>query len=145
MPIIVRDACEACFDAHKDDCSGFVRAVAASLGVTLQGLADDIVVTIRTDPGWRQLPDGNAAAQSAEAGRLVIAGLKGSEQAHPDPHGHVAVVVDGPVERDACPTAYWGSLGGKPGKALTINFAWTVDDRDHVTYAEHDVAAPGTE
>ena len=55
MPIIVRDACEACFDAHKDDCSGFVRAVAASLGVTLQGLADDIVVTIRTDPGWRQL------------------------------------------------------------------------------------------
>jgi hypothetical protein len=141
----VRDACEACFDVHKDDCSGFARAVAASVNVTLQGLADDIVVTIRTDPAWRRLPDGIAAAWSAEAGSLVIAGLMGTEQAHPDSHGHVVVVVGGPMAQGAYPTAYWGSLGGPPGRGLTINWAWTEDDRDQVTYAEHAVSMPATE
>lgn len=139
VPDRVRDACEACFEAHKADCSGFARAVADRLSVTLQGLADQIVATLRTGQGWTPLPDGVAAAQSARAGKFVMAGLKGSEQAHPDPHGHVVVVVDGPLARNAYPSAYWGKLGGTGEKDTTINWAWVAADRDRITYAVHDL------
>jgi hypothetical protein len=139
----VREACEACFEAHKDDCSGFARAVATELGVPLQGFADQIVETLRAGEGWTSLPDGVAAAKSAAEGKLVMAGLKGSEQAHPDAHGHVVVIVDGPLAHGAYPTAYWGKLGGTGAQDKTINWAWTVEDRDRVSYAAHDVKRVG--
>jgi hypothetical protein len=135
----VREACEACFEEHKDDSSGFARAVASHLGVPLQDLADEIVETIRTGQGWVPLPNGAAAAKSAHNGKLVLAGLKGSEQAHPAPQGFVAVVVDGPLAHNAYPSAYWGKLGGTGAKDKTINWAWAPEDRDHVSYAEHDI------
>ena len=34
-PDRVRDACEANFEAHQRDCSGFVKAVATDLGVSI--------------------------------------------------------------------------------------------------------------
>jgi hypothetical protein len=139
MPDPVTQACEACFDEHKSDCSGFARAVAEQVGVTLTGLADQIVDTIRGGGDWRPLADGVAAAASAHNGKLVIAGLKGSEQTNPDPHGHVVVVVDGPLARGTYPSAYWGKLGGVGAKDQTINFAWNAGDRDRVSYAEHDI------
>jgi hypothetical protein len=103
----VKAACDACFDDHKGDCSGFARAVASRLGVPLQGLADQIVETLRSGTGWTPLSDGVEARASARAGKLVVAGLKGSEQTHPDPHGHVVVVVDGDLAHNAYPHAYW--------------------------------------
>jgi hypothetical protein len=139
VPDRVRDACEACFDAHKTDCSGFARAVANQVGVNLQGLADEIVETIRADQSWTALPNGIVAAQSAQDGKLVLAGLKGSEQANPDLHGHVVVVVDGPLAHNVYPSGYWGKLGGIGEKNKTINWAWTEEDRDRVSYAEHNV------
>ena len=95
MPESVKDACEACFAAHANDCSGFVRAVGTRLGVTITGLANDIVDTIGDSPEWTVLDDGIAAAAQAAAGKLVVGGLRGDEQAHPDEHGHVVVVVAG--------------------------------------------------
>jgi hypothetical protein len=135
----VKEACEACFDAHAGDCSGFVRAVTSQLGVQLHGLANEIVDTIRDGDDWTPLSDGIAAAQAAAAGKLVIGGLKGSEQGRPDPHGHVVVVVTGPLAHDAYPSAYWGRLGGTGDKDKTINWAWNAEDRDKVSYAEHDL------
>ena len=135
----VKEACEACFEAHASDCSGFARAVSDHLGVQLHGLANDIVDTIRGGNGWRPLRDGRAAAKSAAAGKLVIGGLKGSEQANPDQHGHVVVVVDGPLARDTYPSAYWGRLGGGGAEDKTVNWAWRAQDRDRVSYAEHDI------
>jgi len=135
----VRDACEVCFDAHKADCSGFARTVAKELGITLDGLADQIVDTLRMGQRWTPLPDGAAAAESAAKGKLVIGGLKGSEQTHPEPHGHVVVVVDGPLNREKYPTAYWGKLNGIGKKHETINWAWAPEDRDKVSYAEHEI------
>jgi hypothetical protein len=70
-----------------------------------------------------------------------MAGLKGSEQAHPDQHGHVVIVVDGSLAHDAYPSAYWGGLGGQPGRNQTLNFAWTVADRDRISYAEHGLSS----
>jgi len=107
----VKDACEACFEAHANDCSGFARAVAGELEVQLHGLANE------------------------------IGGLKGSEQTHPDPHGHVVVVVAGPLDptHHAYPKAYWGKLGGRGAKNQWTNWAWNEGDRDRVSYAQHDI------
>jgi hypothetical protein len=75
--------------------------------------------------------------KAASAGKLVMAGLKGSEQAHPDLHGHVVVVVDGTP--DPYPRAYWGRLGGSGEKDTSIRWAWTAQDRDRVSYSEHNI------
>jgi len=137
----VKEACEACFNAHANDCSGFARAVSSQLGVQLHGLADDIVNTIRDGNDWRPLRNGIGAAESAAAGKLVIGGLKGSEQSNPDPHGHVVVVVAGPLDptHEAYPKAYWGKLGGSGTKNQWTNWAWRAEDRDRVSFAEHDI------
>jgi N-acetylmuramoyl-L-alanine amidase len=134
----VRQACEASFAKHQNDCSAFAREVAEQLGVRLEGSANNIVETLRTGEGWATLRDGAAAANSAHSGKLVIAGLHGSEQVHPSEHGHVVVVVDGPME-GRYPHAYWGRLGGNGERDKTINFAWELGDRDRITYAEHDI------
>lgn len=142
MPDRVKDACDQCFAANADDCSAFARAVAARLGVGLNGLANQIVDTIRNSPDWRVLADGAAAEQEAAAGKLVLGGLRGDKQEHPEPHGHVVVVVAGlPLNRGKYPFAYWGRLGGGGKKDETVNWAWTAGDRDQVTYAAHDLAA----
>ena len=136
----VVEACKANFAAHSKDCSGFARAVAEALGVALAGDANQIADTMRAGAdGWRPLADGVAAAAAA-ADQLVIGGLRGDAQAKPDPHGHVVVVVPGPLNRGRYPSAYWGSLGGIPAEDQTINFAWTEQDRDKVAYAAHPLA-----
>ena len=135
----IKQACTQEYDAHKGDCSAFVRAVGDGLKVKIQGQADDIVKTLRAGGSWTKLPDGPTAAARAKAGKLVVAGLRGDEQAEHSNHGHVVVVVDGPLAHGQDPSAYWGSLAGQPGKFQTINWAWTQQDRDKVTYAEHDL------
>jgi hypothetical protein len=122
------DTCEAHFDAYSHDCSGFLKAVAGSLGIVITGMADDIVDAIRTAP-WTPLPDGVAAKAQADQGFFVVGGLKDT------PHGHVVVVVQGPLAHGKYPTGYWGRLGATGMKNATINFAWNVADRDKVSYA----------
>ena len=133
------DACEAEWDVHQSDCSGFARAVAARLGVTLTGMANDIVGEIAAAP-WSPVADGPTAAAQAAQGRLVIAGLRGADQQVPDAHGHVVVVVQGPLAHGLYPTAYWGQLGGVGKKDMTLNWAWREGDRDHVVYGAIDTA-----
>ena len=133
------DACEAEWDAHKNDCSGFAKAVATRLGVTLTGMANDIVGEIQVSP-WSLVADGPAAADAAARGRLVIAGMKGADQTVPNPHGHVVVVVQGALAHGLYPAAYWGQLGGVGKKDTTLNWAWTAADRDRVVYGVVDTA-----
>jgi cell wall-associated NlpC family hydrolase len=124
----VVEACEEHWGAYKSDCSGFVRAVARELGVTLSGQANDIVDQMETGP-WSELANGLEARDKATTGYFVLAALED------DPHGHVAVVVPGELNRGKYPTAYWGSLGSTGRKAATINWCWDRTDRDKVTYA----------
>jgi hypothetical protein len=134
----VKAACEANYAAHINDCSGFAKAVSASLRVPLAGLADDIVETLRAGGDWAPVAGGVAAEAAAAAGLLVLAGLKGDEQAVHNPHGHVVVVVAGtPLAHGLYPYAYWGSEGGPPGRNQTLNYAWIVQDRDNISYASH--------
>jgi hypothetical protein len=131
------DACEAEWDAHQSDCSGFAKAVAVRLGVALTGMANDIVGEIQQAP-WTPVADGPTAATEAMQGRLVIAGLKGADQQVPDPHGHVVVVVQGPLAHGLYPTAYWGQLGGVGKKDTGLNWAWREGDRDNIVYGAID-------
>ena len=131
------DVCEDEWPANKGDCSGFVKDVAAALGVSLSGQANDIVDQI-AGPGWTKLNDGKAAKQAADEGKFVIGGLKGSDQQTPSAHGHVVVVVSGPLAKDQYPTAYWGTLGGTGERAKTTNWAWKAIDRDSVRYSFQD-------
>ena len=128
------DTCEANFDANADNCSGFVKAVSADLSVTLTGLADDIVTQIQA-ADWQQLADGIEAKAKADAGWLVVGGLQGGENVPPQSHGHVVIVVSGPLAHDLYPSAYWGKLGSKGKKNTTINWAWNTDSLDKVIYA----------
>ena len=127
------NACEAKFEANKADCSGFAKAVAGDLRITLlSGVANDIVDEIQNAP-WTVLADGIAAKTQADAGFFVIGAKKD------DPHGHVVVVVQGPLDgtHQKYPRAYWGSLAGKPSVIPdnTVNYAWSATERDQVIYA----------
>src|SRR5689334_3767355 len=97
------DIISACKQARKvaanvDHCNMFVIDVAARCGVALHGNADQILDQI-TGPGWRQLGNGGAAAAAAVAGGdLVIGGM--TSEALGGAHGHVVIVVEGPLNRD---------------------------------------------
>ncbi len=127
------NACEAAFEANKDDCNKFVKAVAAKFDIQITGNANAITDAIQ-GAGWTQLADGAAAAAKAADGHLVIGGLKGADQATPSDHGHVVVVVKGDLEHDKYPKAYWGRLGGTGSKNEGVNWAWRKTDRDNIKY-----------
>lgn len=127
-------ACERHWDEHQGNCSGFVKAVASDLGVSLTGQANDIIDQINEN-GWA-IDSGQEARDWAEAGYLVVAGLKAQ------PNGHVVVVVPGPLAQGKYPTAYWGRLGGSGKKKTTINWSWNATDRDKVIYRGTLIAVP---
>ncbi|MVN22448.1 hypothetical protein GO621_12990 [Mucilaginibacter sp. HMF7410] len=128
--------CEACFNANSNNCSGFAKAVAAAFKVILTGQADDIVNQIQS-PVWTQLTGGIEAKDKADHGFLVIAGLKGNEHIPAQSHGHVAVVVSGPLDavHHQYPMGYWGQLGGVGQKDQPLTHSWNQESRDKVIYA----------
>lgn len=125
----ITEVCESDWAAYKGDCSGFVKAVAADLGIQLTGLANDIVDQIGRSPWVSLKKDGVAAKSRADAGFFVIGGLKVAGG-----HGHVVVITPGPLAFSKYPTGYWGRLDGTGKKNTTINFAWK-EDRDKVVYS----------
>jgi hypothetical protein len=128
------DTCESKFDASSDNCSGFVKEVSSAFSVVLDGQADDIVEQIQAN-GWTLLNDGVDAKDKADNGWLVVGGLKGADNEPAQSHGHVVIVVSGPLAHDLYPSAYWGKLGSVGKKDQTINWAWNNTSRDKVIYA----------
>jgi hypothetical protein len=134
----VIDTCEAVWEANKADCNAFAKAVARKYNVTLSGQANDIVDQI-SGSGWEKITSGPKAAEAAAAGKLVIGALKGSDMTPPEAHGHVVVVVQGPLAHGKYPSAYWGKLGGVGEKNKTINYAWKASDRDKVIFGARSI------
>ncbi len=126
--IKVIELCEKHWESNKKNCSGFIKAVAKELTITVHGQANDIVDAIQK-PLWKTIESGLQAQLHAANGMFVVAGLKS------DPHGHVVVIVDGQLSHGKYPSAYWGSLGGVPKKNTTINWSWNKADRDKVIYS----------
>lgn len=135
-----RDIIAVCQDGitrFPNDCAGFVRSIANASGVLLFGNANAIVLNLGAG---RRLHDGVAAQRAAAAGELVIGGVQESG------HGHVVVVVDGPMNRGRYPYAFWGqyhgltisrettNVGFTRGHG-TINYAFNAATRDSVQYA----------
>ena len=120
--------CEKHWGKNQKNCSGFVKDIASEIGVNVTGQANDIIDQL-AGSGWIKCKDGIEARQKAIEGNFVVGGLKAT------PHGHVVVVVRGPLSHGKYPTAYWGSSGGVGKKNTTINWSWNKTDRDLVTYA----------
>jgi hypothetical protein len=141
-PQHIIDVCEANWDANKNDCNHFVKAVADALGVTLfssSDNADAIVDKLGNAPGWSLIPstmDLSTVETDASAGQLIIAGLKSGDFNPPRNNGHVVVVVKGDDSaHPGFPLAYWGKLGGIGAKASSIRNSFIPDvDLPNVKY-----------
>ena len=91
-------ACNRAFESedNRANCSGFIKAVAADLGITVgllgKGQANDIYSEIQNPP-WISFGSGHdgavRAAYAAREGFFVVAAWKNS-----DGNGHVAVITD---------------------------------------------------
>lgn len=132
----VLDAARLHFEAYANNCSGFVRAVAGTLGVGagMSGNADSQIDHMRSS--WQTLSREEAIERAAQ-GAFVVAGLRSDEHASPRTHGHVAVVVPGELYRGTYPRVWSGSLGGIAGRSegdRSVGQIWRVDDRDRVQY-----------
>ncbi len=106
---------------HRNDCSGFVRAVALDMAVPLHGRASATVNNGDADPGWTKLgSDPAKASQMVAQGQFVVAGKKEV--------GHQRVVVVTPGEGPhQMAIGYWRRLGGVgfKNKNKGLDFAWT--------------------
>jgi hypothetical protein len=109
-------SCQRQLPAYPNDCSGFAKAVAHDCGVLLAGDANRIVFLLSTGMPMASGRDARAAAAS---GLLVLAGLEGRG------HGHVVVIVDGPLNRDGHPYAFWGQYHGIRANGVELNVGFT--------------------
>ncbi len=130
---------------NTNNCSGFVKSVAAKLGVPLPATADADGIADAVSAGWNKLKSGLEAARSAGTGHLVLAVLKGADHNPPRHHGHVGVVVAGPLYRDAYPKLWCGSLGGQAQSQgdKSVGEVWNRADRDSVAYYEYTATVCG--
>ena len=136
------DSCEACWEEsflpgtqNRNNCSGFVKAVAKKLGVPLDETANADGIVDAISPRWKKLGSGQEAAQKAAMGVLVIAGLKGADHTPARNNGHVAIVVDGPLYKGVYPLCWCGSIGGAQSKGdKSAGEIWSRADRDNVAY-----------
>jgi hypothetical protein len=106
------------------DCSGFVIAAAAKLGITLPNVQADALLGV-LDATWEKLgtgPGGLARAREAAAsGRFVIVGASSLELK--DSNGHVAVVLD--REEQGWPVLFGGgSPGARSEGTKGLNFVF---------------------
>lgn len=122
----IKTLCETEWDQWKHDCSGFLKAVAGDLGVTLSGDANAIIDTM-SQGAWIQVgSDSDKAVNYAGMGYLVVAGLKATH------HGHVVIIMPG--QSKPYPLGYWGRFGGTGRKNTAINFSWKHADLANVQY-----------
>jgi hypothetical protein len=156
----ISELCKKYYDTYDDNCSGFVKAVADDLKISLTGQADDIVATI--DTRWLTIPSGRDAAAYALEGYLVLVGLKAAdhnEYDHKVTHGHIAIVAPGPLYNGKYPVVWCGGgIYGRSEGTKSVGEVWSnklkskdgkvefkTADRDKVIYRRYAVStAPAT-
>lgn len=142
-------ACTDCWDKefikglkNSKNCSGFVKAVAAKLGVALPqtGNADAIIDAIKD---WTQLKSGIEALREAASGKFVLVGLKAAQHKPVATNGHIAIVVTGEVYHKIYPLVWCGSIGAAQSKGVkSVGEVWKSIDRDKVVYYAHATSPP---
>lgn len=120
---------------NKDNCSGFVKAVAAKLGIPIDATLNADGIADAVAKGWEKVDTGAAAAQKAATGVFVLAVLKSTDHRPARNNGHVAVVVSGTLYRQKYPPVWGGSLGTAQSQGeKSVGEVWNRTDRDLVQY-----------
>jgi hypothetical protein len=122
------------WSANKNDCNHFLKAVSDRLGLghfekswDANRIVDVLMMATSQPTNWKALASADAARADAEAGYFVVAGTRGPDIG--EVHGHVAVVVAGPMNPARhVPHGYWGRLGGVGARNCTLNYAWRSTD-----------------
>lgn len=121
------------YKASSNDCSGFVKKVASELGQILVGNADTLIDTFRQS--FRNVETVTEVLQLVRLNRFVVAGLKSSEHSPKRAHGHVVVIIDGPLYHGKYPKCWGGSLGSAQSDGTkSVGEVWNTRDRDNVQY-----------
>lgn len=127
---------------NKNNCSGFVKAVAKEVGVPLPETADANGIADLVKKKWKNVKSGSEAAQLAGTGAFVLAVLKGSEHSPERSNGHVAIVVSGKLYKNKYPAVWGGSIGGAQSQGdKTVGEVWNTRDRDSVEYYAYGMTA----
>jgi len=135
------DACRAVWEQsftagvlNKNNCSGFVKAVAAELGIHLPNTQADGIADY-LDRNWTKLASPAEALTRAGQGYLVLACLKAGEHQPVKSNGHIVVIVQGPVYRNKYPRCWGGSIGGAQSAGTrSVGEVWNNRDRDQIRY-----------
>ena len=124
--------------ANQAYCNYFVDNVARELGYKsfVGRTANDIVDYL--DVSWPEV-SGKEAAVFASWGHFLIAGLRSWEYKRPqhtNGHGHVAVVISGPLYLGKYPMVYCGGarMAGRSNGTKSSGEVWKKEDRDQVHY-----------
>jgi len=129
---------------NKDNCSGFVKAVAKKLGVPIDETAnaDGIVDALDGSDSWSKLATGKDAASKAGLGTFVVAGLKSGDHTPARNNGHVVIIVSGDLYKGIYPKCWCGSIGSAQSQGTkSVGEVWSRTDRDSVGYWAYGSAA----
>lgn len=120
---------------NKNNCSGFVKAVAKKLGVPLPDTANADGIIDSISSSWKKLESGTEAARLASTGVFVLVGLKATSHTPARNNGHVAIVIRGKLYKEKYPVVWGGSTGGAQSQGdKSVGEVWNKSDRDNVVY-----------
>jgi hypothetical protein len=156
---------KAIFQTQKMNCSGFLKGVMSELGTAAFNLTDKELASLNADAlidriaaaddQWIKIgkgsDDGASAADFAGQGYLVVALLKAQDHQpktgkdglpHPYTHGHIAIVLPGPTNKDGYPYVICGSnnpdttheYGRSNGSRAVNEYIWRQVDAPNVKY-----------
>ncbi len=145
-------ACEKCWPLqgphglpNRSDCSGFVKAVMAELGLASPFLGDANAMydAVAASADWNLIGSGGNASRiagiSANEGRFVLALWKNPKGGH----GHVSIVVgdmSNTLKRQRIEgnvMGYWGQFGGDGFKFEKLTQSYGASKLIQVRYAAH--------
>lgn len=120
---------------NRDNCSGFVKAVARELGIPLPATATADGIADAISANWTAVASGPEAARLATSGSFVLAVLKAADHSPARNNGHVAIVVSGALYKQKYPVVWGGSIGSAQSRGdKSVGEVWNRSDRDNVSY-----------
>lgn len=151
--LIDRDVPTSCLrqinvNGNEHNCSGFVRAVADDLMLFVPGVSSnadgqiEVMDLISRSPGIFGLLGRGRVAEplavvAAANGAFVICGMTTAElqknRTKKVTNGHVAIVT-GSWASTGWPNAWWGQLGGTPGRNESLSKCFRASDRESIRY-----------
>jgi cell wall-associated NlpC family hydrolase len=127
---------------NKNNCSGFVKAVAKRLGIPLPDTANADGIADVVSKKWTKVASGTEAARLAGTGTFVLAVLKAADHTPARNNGHVAIVASGELYKQKYPVVWGGSIASAQSKgSKTVGEVWNRADRDNVAYYAYGVVA----